>query len=182
MLWSMNKSRKNHWIAGDVMSWVLGVLLGGFLGTVLLIATPIMLRKAAAPATTTASAAPATTTPAASTPAARKPAESTPAATPAAPEPAETAPAGAALTGNAEAGKALYATCAACHGQKAEGGVVGPSLIAAGGPTEWTPAQFALAVREGKSPTKELLPTMPRQPQLTDQNLADLQALLNTLK
>ena len=56
-------------------------------------------------------------------------------------------------------GQALFAgNCAGCHGATA-GGAIGPALIPS---AAWSAEQFKEAVLHGKSPTKELAPTMPR--------------------
>lgn len=177
---NVDMPRRTIWTQGDAMSWVLGVLLGGFLGLVLLIATPIILRNAATPAAATSTAS--TSTASTSTSTATAPAATTPAASTPASSETPAASGGAAPTGNADAGKAAFAACAACHGANAAGGAIGPTLVAAKGPKDWTFEQFKLAITQGKAPEKELAPTMPRQPQMTDQQLADLQAFLKTAK
>ncbi|MHA0041376.1 c-type cytochrome [Deinococcus sp. PEB2-63] len=97
-------------------------------------------------------------------------------------QPAETA-AAAETQGDAVAGEKSYAvSCAGCHGANGQG-VVGPSLVAANGPKDWTLAQFTTALREGKAPEKELAATMPRfsDAQLTDSDIANVQAYIKTL-
>ncbi|WP_019587558.1 hypothetical protein [Deinococcus apachensis] len=66
----------------------------------------------------------------------------------------------------------------------AAAGGLGPSLVAANGPTEWTLAPFSEAVQQGHAPDHELAPTMPRfsPQQITDANLADIQAYLKALR
>lgn len=46
MLSRMNRTRNTHWVAGSVVSWMLGVTLGVIVGITLLIATPLMMRPA----------------------------------------------------------------------------------------------------------------------------------------
>ncbi|GGR87035.1 c-type cytochrome [Deinococcus sedimenti] len=98
-------------------------------------------------------------------------------------QPAETA-AAAETQGDASAGEKTYAAvgCAGCHGANGQG-VVGPSLVAANGPKDWTLAEFTTALREGKTPEKELAATMPRftDAQITDSDIANLQAYIKTL-
>lgn len=98
-------------------------------------------------------------------------------------QPAETA-AAAETQGDASAGEKTYAAvgCAGCHGANGQG-VVGPSLVAANGPKDWTLAQFTTALREGKAPEKGLAATMPRfsDAQLTDSDIANVQAYIKTL-
>lgn len=97
-------------------------------------------------------------------------------------QPEETA-AAAEPQGDASAGEELFASnCAGCHGANGEGNI-GPSLVAANGPKDWTLAQFTTALREGKTPEKELAPTMPRfsDAQLTDSDIANVQAYIKTL-
>lgn len=89
-------------------------------------------------------------------------------------------------------GKTLFnANCQGCHGANAKG-LIGPSLVAAGGPTEWQFADFRRTLLKGVTPNGETLnATMPRfgvvalqpggQP-ASDQDLADLQAYIKTLK
>lgn len=91
------------------------------------------------------------------------------------------APAGA---GNASAGQTVFASnCAGCHGANAQGGI-GPSLVTADGPKSWTLAQFSAALRQGHAPDRELSTVMPRfsQAQISDAQIADLQAYLKTLQ
>ena len=51
------------------------------------------------------------------------------------------------------------------------------------GPKSWTLAQFTTTLREGKTPERELAATMPRfsDAQLTDSDIANLQAYIKTL-
>ena len=97
-------------------------------------------------------------------------------------EPAETA-AAAETQGDATAGGKTYAvSCAGCHGANGQG-QIGPSLVAADGPNSWTLAQFTTTLREGKTPERELGAVMPRfnETQLTDSDIANLQAFIKTL-
>ncbi len=97
-------------------------------------------------------------------------------------EPAETA-AAAEPQGDATAGGKTYAvSCAGCHGANGEG-QIGPSLVTADGPNGWTLAQFTTTLREGKTPERELGAVMPRfdEKQLTDSDIANLQAFIKTL-
>ncbi|MXV20094.1 c-type cytochrome [Deinococcus xianganensis] len=97
-------------------------------------------------------------------------------------QPAETA-AAAETQGDAVAGEKSYAvSCAGCHGANGQG-VVGPSLVAANGPKDWTLAQFTTSLREGRTPERELAATMPRfsDAQLTDSDIANVQAYIKTL-
>lgn len=98
----------------------------------------------------------------------------------------------AAKTGNVGYGKLLFTSnCAGCHGANAQG-VVGPSLVAQGGPADWQFADFRRALWEGIAPNNtKLNATMPRfgrtplQPKgqvATDQDLADIQAYIKTLQ
>ncbi|GGR46996.1 c-type cytochrome [Deinococcus seoulensis] len=98
-------------------------------------------------------------------------------------EPTETA-AAAEPQGDVAAGEKLYASsnCAACHGANGQG-QIGPSLVGADGPKNWTLAQFTTALREGKTPDRELGAVMPRfnETQLTDSDIANMQAFIKTL-
>ncbi|AWT35227.1 c-type cytochrome [Deinococcus arenae] len=97
-------------------------------------------------------------------------------------QPAETA-AAAETQGDASAGgKTFAANCAGCHGANGQG-QIGPSLVTADGPKSWTLAQFTTTLREGKTPERELAATMPRfsDAQLTDSDIANLQAYIKTL-
>ncbi|GAA0518713.1 cytochrome c [Deinococcus depolymerans] len=97
--------------------------------------------------------------------------------------PAATA-AAAETQGDATAGEKTYASsgCAGCHGANGQG-QVGPTLVGADGPKNWTLAQFTTALREGKTPERELGAVMPRfnETQLTDSDIANLQAYIKTL-
>ncbi|MFB9993447.1 c-type cytochrome [Deinococcus oregonensis] len=86
-------------------------------------------------------------------------------------------------TGDPSNGRAVFASnCAGCHGQNA-GGNIGPALTTAEGPKSWTLGEFTLALRQGKTPDRVLNATMPRfsEVQLTDEQIADLQAYIKTL-
>ena len=88
---------------------------------------------------------------------------------------------GTEVQASAEAGQTVYASnCAACHGQNGEG-AIGPALNEAAG---WNLAEFTGALREGKTPTRTLNATMPRfsEPQINNQQLADLHAYVQTLQ
>lgn len=85
--------------------------------------------------------------------------------------------------GDVGAGQTIYASnCAGCHGANGQGGF-GPSLVTADGPKSWTLAQFTTTLREGKTPERELAPTMPRfsEQQLSDAQIADLHAYIKSL-
>ena len=87
---------------------------------------------------------------------------------------------GAGTAGNAEAGQQFFTgTCAGCHGAEAQGGV-GPAL---GIVKDWSDAEFTTALRQGKTPEKELSPVMPRftEAQLSGQQVADVHAYLKSL-
>ncbi|WP_051363393.1 c-type cytochrome [Deinococcus murrayi] len=91
------------------------------------------------------------------------------------------APTGA--EGNAQAGQTVFASnCAGCHGANGQG-AFGPSLVAADGPKSWTLAQFTTTLREGRTPERELAPTMPRysEAQLSDAQILDLHAYIKSL-
>lgn len=82
--------------------------------------------------------------------------------------------------GVAAEGQTKFAgTCAGCHGANAEGGV-GPALAAT---KDWTDAQFTAALREGKSPEKELSAVMPRftPDAVSDADIANMHAYLKSL-
>lgn len=84
-------------------------------------------------------------------------------------EGAEMQPAAVTTTIN---GQTLYATnCIGCHGAKGEGGV-GPALATS---ATWSEAEFGLAIKQGKAPSRELAPTMPRFAQLDGQDTSDEQ-------
>lgn len=88
-----------------------------------------------------------------------------------------------AAAGNAEAGQAVYVgNCAACHGPNGQG-QIGPSLVGEDGPKGWTLAQFTATLREGKTPDRQLSAAMPRyaETQISDEQIADLQAYIKTL-
>lgn len=91
------------------------------------------------------------------------------------------APTGA--EGNAQAGQTVFASsCAGCHGANGQG-AFGPSLVAADGPKSWTLAQFTTTLREGKTPERQLAPTMPRysEAQLSDAQILDLHTYIKSL-
>ncbi|THF67672.1 c-type cytochrome [Deinococcus sp. Arct2-2] len=85
--------------------------------------------------------------------------------------------------GDPSNGRAVFASnCAGCHGANG-GGNIGPALTTADGPKSWTMAEFTLTLRQGKTPERELNATMPRysETQITDEQIADLQAYIKTL-
>lgn len=85
--------------------------------------------------------------------------------------------------GDPSNGRAVFiSNCAGCHGANG-GGNIGPALTTADGPKSWTLAEFTLSLRQGKTPERELNSTMPRysETQLTDEQIADLQAYIKTL-
>ncbi|WP_082506309.1 cytochrome c [Deinococcus sp. Leaf326] len=98
--------------------------------------------------------------------------------------PSETGASNAA-DGDAAAGQQVFAgNCAGCHGQNAQGGI-GPSLVVAtDGPKAWTLAQFTTVLREGRTPERTLGAVMPRfsAAQISDQQVADIQAYIKTLQ
>ncbi|ACO46219.1 c-type cytochrome [Deinococcus deserti] len=97
--------------------------------------------------------------------------------------PAESAVAGD-PKGDPVAGRSTYiASCAGCHGQEGEGGGVGPALNGADGPKAWTLDQFTAALREGRTPERELAPLMPRfsKAQLTDSDVTNIYRHIKTL-
>ncbi|THF83626.1 cytochrome c [Deinococcus sp. KSM4-11] len=160
--------------AGDVLSWALGVTVGGILGAALLIATPIMMRQAAKTGTA-ATTETATATPAAAAPTPAPEQASTSAATP--------ADSSAMAAGDAKAGATVFASnCAGCHGAAAKGGV-GANLTTADGPKAWTDAQMITALREGKTPQKTLNTIMPRftAAQVSDTDIANIHAWIKSL-
>lgn len=94
-------------------------------------------------------------------------------------QPVETA-AAAETQGDAVAGEKSYAvSCAGCHGAEGQG-VVGPALSKV---KDWTLAEFTVALREGKTPERELSTAMPRiaDTQLTDSDVANVYAFVKTL-
>lgn len=98
-------------------------------------------------------------------------------------DPAEAAASSTDPAGDPGNGGAVFASnCAGCHGANA-GGNIGPALTTADGPKSWTLAEFTLALRQGKTPERELNATMPRfsETQLTDEQIADVQAYIKTL-
>lgn len=176
----------------------MGVLLGGLIGTILLIAIPRMVGGGEAQTEAPAASAPAESTATEGTASAGAGAsgEQAPGATSNATE-ASTAAEGAEAVqteasgsagtptadaeGDAEAGKAVYASqgCAGCHGANGEGGV-GPALANA---KTWSLGQFATALREGKTPEKELQALMPRfgTDKISDADMANLHAYVQSL-
>ena len=99
----------------------------------------------------------------------------------------------ASVEGNAQAGQEIFAaSCAGCHGQQAQG-VVGPNLVQGGdAAVNWQFADFRRALLIGETPDgRSLNATMPRydgtalQPKgqpASDQDIADIQAHLKTLR
>lgn len=82
--------------------------------------------------------------------------------------------------GDSAAGQTKFAgTCAGCHGANAEGGV-GPALNVT---KDWTDQQFLTALREGRSPEKNLSAVMPKfnSAQVTDAEAANIHAYLKSL-
>lgn len=244
---SEKRTRQQRWVAGDALSWGLGVTLGLILGVALLILTPQLMagqNQAAAEGTvrestqaqggtegeaTTSSGGGGTaentqvpapvqgtqetltgdgttgtenTSQKSGTPPANEPAgnettgettgedtgEDTSATTATTTDNAAAGMAGgmtgsAAAAGDATAGQTLFASsCGGCHGANAQGSL-GPSLVGEDGPKSWTLEQFAGALYEGRTPERELAPTMPRfsKEQISDQQLADIHAYLKSL-
>ena len=88
-----------------------------------------------------------------------------------------------AAAGNAEAGQTVYVgNCAGCHGPNGQG-QIGPSLVGEDGPKNWTLAQFTATLRNGQTPDRQLGAAMPRyaETQISDEQVADLQAYIKTL-
>lgn len=178
---------KNQRTAGNAMSWALGVTLGVIVGLALLIAIPRMMfppaatgadapQAPAATASTNDSSGAATNAEAGGTEGTSTEMSSEEGNTQTAAATTETAEGEA----NAEAGKAVYAgSCAGCHGAEGQG-AVGPALNAA---ADWSDAEFTTALREGKTPEKELAPIMPRfaEAQLSAQQVNDVHAFIKTL-
>lgn len=201
-------NRRTQREAGDVTSWAVGVTAGLILGVTLLIATPRLMTPATtAEGTTTSTTTRDAATQVESADAQEAATQGTAgqqeggmqeegAATPEASaegegeaatgEATEGAPAGEAApeaAGNAEAGQAVYVgNCAACHGPNGQG-QIGPSLVGEDGPKNWTLAQFTATLREGKTPDRQLSAAMPRyaETQISDEQVADLQAYIKTL-
>lgn len=201
-------NRRTQREAGDVTSWAVGVTAGLILGVTLLIATPRLMTPATtAEGTTTSTTTRDAATQVESADAQEAATQGTAgqqeggmqeegAATPEASaegedeaatgEATEGAPAGEAApepAGNAEAGQAVYVgNCAACHGPNGQG-QIGPSLVGEDGPKNWTLAQFTATLREGKTPDRQLSAAMPRyaETQISDEQIADLQAYIKTL-
>lgn len=204
-------NRRTQREAGDVTSWALGVTAGLVLGVTLLIATPRLMAPATTAEETTTSATTrdaaaqaesADAQEAASQGTAGQPegemqeggmqeegaateasAEGEAASGEAATEEAAGGAATEAAAGNAEAGQTVYVgNCAACHGPNGQG-QIGPSLVGEDGPKGWTLAQFTATLREGKTPDRQLSAAMPRyaETQISDEQIADLQAYIKTL-
>lgn len=199
-------NRRTQREAGDVTSWALGVTAGLVLGVTLLIATPRLMAPATTAEETTTSATTrdaaaqaesADAQEAASQGTAGQPeggmqqegaateasAEGEAASGEAATEEAAGGAATEAAAGNAEAGQAVYVgNCAACHGPNGQG-QIGPSMVGEDGPKGWTLAQFTATLREGKTPDRQLSAAMPRyaETQISDEQIADLQAYIKTL-
>lgn len=202
-------NRRTQREAGDVTSWAVGVTAGLILGVTLLIATPRLMTPATtAEGTTTSTTTRDAATQVESADAQEAATQGTAgqqeggmqeegAATAEASaegegeaatgEATEGASAGGAApeaaAGNAEAGQAVYVgNCAACHGPNGQG-QIGPSLVGEDGPKNWTLAQFTATLREGKTPDRQLSAAMPRyaETQISDEQVADLQAYIKTL-
>ncbi|MCD0161231.1 MULTISPECIES: c-type cytochrome [unclassified Deinococcus] len=202
-------NRRTQREAGDVTSWAVGVTAGLILGVTLLIATPrLMTPPTTAEGTTTSTTTRDAATQVESADAQEAATQGTAgqqeggmqeegAATAEASaegegeaatgEATEGASAGGAApeaaAGNAEAGQAVYVgNCAACHGPNGQG-QIGPSLVGEDGPKNWTLAQFTATLREGKTPDRQLSAAMPRyaETQISDEQVADLQAYIKTL-
>ncbi|GAA0509669.1 hypothetical protein GCM10008937_16920 [Deinococcus depolymerans] len=171
-----------------MLSWALGVTAGLVLGVTLLIATPRLMTPPAAAGTgqeaqapmsgadAKGNATPSTGTQPTKSPS-TKPAAATPGPTPAA---ESTAPTGA---GNAAAGEKVFAgNCAGCHGANGGGGI-GPALNTPDGPKAWTDPQFLTALRQGRTPERELGAVMPRfsAAQISDEDVANIHAYIKTL-
>ncbi|MCD0177350.1 cytochrome c [Deinococcus sp. 14RED07] len=202
-------NRRTQREAGDVTSWAVGVTAGLILGVTLLIATPRLMTppttaEGATTSTTTRDAATQVESADAQEAATQGTAgqqeggmQEEGAATAEASaegegeaatgEATEGASAGGAApeaaAGNAEAGQTVYVgNCAACHGPNGQG-QIGPSLVGEDGPKNWTLAQFTATLREGKTPDRQLSAAMPRyaETQISDEQVADLQAYIKTL-
>ncbi|GHG31770.1 hypothetical protein CBQ26_19375 [Deinococcus indicus] len=201
-------NRRTQREAGDVTSWALGVTAGLVLGVTLLIATPRLMAPATTAEETTTSATTRDAAAQAESAGAQEAASQGTAGQPeggmqqegaaaeasaegegeaasgeAATEEAAGDAATEAAAGNAEAGQTVYVgNCAACHGPNGQG-QIGPSLVGEDGPKGWTLAQFTATLREGKTPDRQLSAAMPRyaETQISDEQIADLQAYIKTL-
>lgn len=204
-------NRRTQREAGDVTSWALGVTAGLVLGVTLLIATPRLMAPATTAEETTTSATTRDAAAQAESADAQEAAsqgtagqqeggmqeggmqqegaateasaEGEAASGEAATEEAAGDAATEAAAGNAEAGQTVYVgNCAACHGPNGQG-QIGPSLVGEDGPKGWTLAQFTATLREGKTPDRQLSAAMPRyaETQISDEQIADLQAYIKTL-
>lgn len=201
-------NRRTQREAGDVTSWALGVTAGLVLGVTLLIATPRLMAPATTAEETTTSATTRDAAAQAESADAQEAASQGTAGQPeggmqqegaateasaegegeaasgeAATEEAAGGAATEAAAGNAEAGQTVYVgNCAACHGPNGQG-QIGPSLVGEDGPKGWTLAQFTATLREGKTPDRQLSAAMPRyaETQISDEQIADLQAYIKTL-
>lgn len=204
-------NRRTQREAGDVTSWALGVTAGLVLGVTLLIATPRLMAPATTAEETTTSATTRDAAAQAESADAQEAAsqgtagqqeggmqeggmqqegaateasaEGEAASGEAATEEAAGGAATEAAAGNAEAGQTVYVgNCAACHGPNGQG-QIGPSLVGEDGPKGWTLAQFTATLREGKTPDRQLSAAMPRyaETQISDEQIADLQAYIKTL-
>lgn len=202
-------NRRTQREAGDVMSWAVGVTAGLILGVTLLIATPRLMTPATtAEGTTTSTTTRDAATQVESADAQEAATQGTAgqqeggmqeegAATAEASaagegeaatgEATEGAPAAGAApeaaAGNAEAGQTVYVgNCAGCHGPNGQG-QIGPSLVGEDGPKNWTLAQFTATLRNGQTPDRQLGAAMPRyaETQISDEQVADLQAYIKTL-
>lgn len=88
--------------------------------------------------------------------------------------------------GDPKAGETVYqANCSGCHGTKANNGAVGPNLRTADGPNTWTLDQFKVLLRQGKTPTGEMVKSPMQQyspEQLSDTDVANIKAYLKSLQ
>lgn len=84
--------------------------------------------------------------------------------------------------GNVQAGKEKFdATCQGCHGAAGAGGF-GPAMTKEA--NKWSIDEIMAAVRTGKTPTRELAPTMPRHTpeMLNDGDLKNIAAYVKSLE
>lgn len=86
--------------------------------------------------------------------------------------------------GDPVAGKVAFEeTCAACHGVEGVGTEVGPPLVHPYyRPGHHADAAFVLAVRNGVQPHHWNFGPMPPQPQLSDQDIADVTAYVRRIQ
>ncbi|MFV9673262.1 MAG: c-type cytochrome [Acidimicrobiia bacterium] len=86
--------------------------------------------------------------------------------------------------GNPVAGKVVFeGTCAACHGVEGVGTEAGPPLVHAYyRPGHHADGAFTLAIRNGVQPHHWNFGAMPPQPDLSDQDIADVTAYVRQIQ